>query len=135
MQIIKGVWLAGKFEYSTTKLEFLDAMDNMQRFVTSIVNLLAQTTGDTPERIRWMTQQLEIESSITDFDDLERAYYDILYIDYYHVTRRQYMAYMYMLSLFRHLLLNGEVLWDNRTVLLDISTASDWMIDSALVKR
>ena len=134
MIIIQGTWLAGKFQRQSTKMEFLDAMNNMQKFVSSVVNLMAQTTGDTTERIRWMCDELGITDSVTDIDDVERAYYDILYIDFYHVTRRQYLAYTYMLSLFRHLLMNGEVMWDNRTVLLDTSEASDWLIHSTVQK-
>ena len=50
-------------------------------------------------------------------------------------NKQQYEAYIWLLSVFKHLHYSGDFLWDNRAVLLDQSEPMDWLVFNSVYIR
>ena len=126
--LVKGTWIARTF-IPEDKAVYANGILNIQRFILAFTELHSQYDNDWDISL----DQLGVLRGIPDTSFWIDSYNTAVFTSEKNFTVKHYNAYINLLSILRHTMTDGDMLWNNRTVLLDTSVAQDWLV-GAVVK-
>ena len=127
--LVEGTWMKDVFvPYRAEGMA--EAINNIQRFVVAFANLHNQWNRD------WDTtlSELGILDSLMDSSNWVLNYERIVMLSEGHFTKTHYDSYCLLMAICKHIIPNGELIWNNRTVLLDRSEPADWLVSEVTKK-
>jgi hypothetical protein len=123
MRCVAGVWQNNRF-VTADLTGWALAQIEIFRLISSIQYTLAAAGGD------WDTvlDQLGLSESLLDSAEFVAATELFSTAAPHSLTPDQYSAYVWMCAVLRECLPAGDVIWQNRAVLLDNSEPADWLV-------
>lgn len=126
MMVVKGIFDPETDVYEPRDGEeepYAEARGQIGAMAFALNEMIEIVTDDVEE----IADHLNISDTLSDLSSLAHCIASVMNAKY-HVTLGEYEAYMWLCSIFRNTLTNGEIIWEDRAVLLDISQPEDWFV-------
>ena len=123
MNIVNGIWIRDQYHAYDAEA-YRSGIANMVAMAQAIIALTNTFGGDWDAVLEF----LNITDSLQDSAEFTHAYERLLFVSETTITREQYAAYQWLCAVLKHVLNHGDVIWSERTVLLDWGDSHDWLI-------
>lgn len=123
MIIVNGIWIRGQY-HAYDAAVYSAGIARMQAVAQAIIALTNTFGGDWDAVLEF----LNINRSLQDSAEFTHAYERLLFVSETTLTQEQYAAYQWLCAVLKHVLNHGDVIWSERTVLLDWGDSRDWLI-------
>ena len=125
MNIVNGIWIKNQYHpYPDSEANYKAGIARMTAMAQGIMELTKSFGGDWDAVLEF----LGVADALQDAAEFTHAYDRVLFIAEGTITREQYAAYQWLCAVLKHVLIHGDVIWDQRTILLDWGDSHDWLV-------
>lgn len=129
MIVVKGIFDpdTGLYEPSEGEAEdYETARGEIGNLCYALNEMLELVTDDVEE----IADHLNISNTLTDLASLANVINTLMDAKF-QLTLTEYECYLWLCTALKTTLANGDVIWNNRAVLLDMSQPEDWFVAQA----
>ena len=121
--LVKGTWVADTF-LPEDEAVYQTGVLNIQRFVMTFAKIHESYDHNWETTLAELGILHALPSSKSWITEWERC----IFVSDKNFTMTHYTSYLNLLSILRHTMVNGDLFWTNRTVVLDTSVSIDWFV-------
>ena len=123
--VVTGIWEPGGGVFSPdSEIQFRDALHNITKCLVAMRDVSTQFSGD----FKVLAEHLGITDRLLNITEFNKILNSLLTArNNVSLSKQQYEDYCWLMEVFKHTLPHGSLIWEHRTVLLDLSDPADWM--------
>ena len=125
LKVVRGSWTTDDEFFYKNSTDWIKGISNIQKLAQALVELKRSYDND------WdmFMDALGVGEAISDKAMFTQAYDKLIFVNHFSINKLQYSQYVWLCAVLRHTLTNGELIYNHRTVLLDLHEPDDSFIN------